>query len=377
MASIDTLPPDQRAVLQLVLERGRTYDEIAKLLSIDRAAVRQRALDALDQLGPQTRVPPERRALITDYLLGQLPPKVTQDTHDRLAQSAGERAWGRVLASELAPLARDPLPEIPVESAAREPGAADASATREPTETDASATRESTSGPDATPARRATPTRRPTPEPSAEPAASAGAAARQLPRRAPAESKTPAESEAPASGFTNRPAPSWVGGATLLALAALVVAIVVVVIIASNSGSGSHPSRKAAGNATSTSTATTTTATQVLAKDTLASPSGSKQTIGVAEVFRVGAATGLLIVGQGVPANTTHDAYAVWLYNSPSDSHLLGFVNPGVTSDGKLQTEGPLPANASHYKQLLVTSETQAKPSGPGKTVLKGALNVS
>jgi hypothetical protein len=42
MATIESLPADQRAVLQLVLQRGRTYDEIARLLSIDRAGVRAR-----------------------------------------------------------------------------------------------------------------------------------------------------------------------------------------------------------------------------------------------------------------------------------------------------------------------------------------------
>src|SRR6476469_6765092 len=109
MASLDSLPPDQRAVLELVLKRGRTYDEIARMLSIDRAGVRERALSAFDALGPPTRVPPERRALLTDYLLGQLP-----------AQAAGERAWARVLASELEPIALSPLPEIPTEGA-REP----------------------------------------------------------------------------------------------------------------------------------------------------------------------------------------------------------------------------------------------------------------
>src|SRR5947209_3677328 len=78
MASLESLPPDQRAVLQLVLQRGRSYDEIAQMLKIDRAAVRQRALAALDAIGPDTRVDPERRALITDYLLGSLPPRVQE-----------------------------------------------------------------------------------------------------------------------------------------------------------------------------------------------------------------------------------------------------------------------------------------------------------
>jgi hypothetical protein len=77
-----------------------------------------------------------------------------------------------------------------------------------------------------------------------------------------------------------------------------------------------------------------------------------------------------------VPANTRHDAYAVWLYNSPSDTQILGFVNPGVTTTKVLQTAGPLPANAAHFKQLLVTIETQSKPKAPGKIILQGALSL-
>ena len=113
MASLDSLPADQRAVLDLVLQRGRSYDDIARLLAIDRAAVRARALAAFDAIGPDTGLAPESRALITDYLLGQLPDRVAEQTHDRLAESPYERAWARVLASELGPLASNPLPEIP------------------------------------------------------------------------------------------------------------------------------------------------------------------------------------------------------------------------------------------------------------------------
>ena len=54
MASLDHLPADQRAVLELVLQRGRNYDQIATLLSVDRAGVRQRALSAFDALAPDT-----------------------------------------------------------------------------------------------------------------------------------------------------------------------------------------------------------------------------------------------------------------------------------------------------------------------------------
>src|SRR5438105_1511739 len=127
MPSVQSLPPDQRAVLELVLRRGRTYDEIAQLLSIDRAGVRQRALSALDALGPDAGVPAERRALITDYLLSALPPRVTEQVRDRLAQSPGERAWARVIAAELEPIASRPLPDIPAagETAATPPAPAE------------------------------------------------------------------------------------------------------------------------------------------------------------------------------------------------------------------------------------------------------------
>jgi hypothetical protein len=67
----------------------------------------------------------------------------------------------------------------------------------------------------------------------------------------------------------------------------------------------------------------------------------------------------------------------VWLYNSATDNHILGFVNPGVKTDGKLQTAGPLPANVAHFKQLLVTLETQSKPHGPGKVVLQGPITLA
>ena len=76
------------------------------------------------------------------------------------------------------------------------------------------------------------------------------------------------------------------------------------------------------------------------------------------------------------PQTPSHDAYAVWLFNSPTDSRLLGFVNPGVKSDGVLQAGSLLPSDVSHFKQLLITLETQAKPHAPGQTVLKGPLNV-
>jgi hypothetical protein len=52
----------------------------------------------------------------------------------------------------------------------------------------------------------------------------------------------------------------------------------------------------------------------------------------------------------------------------------LGFVNPGVGSNGRLSTAGGLPANVSHYKQVIVTLETNAAPKAPGTIILQGTL---
>src|SRR3954449_11096192 len=73
MARFDDLPADQKAVLQLVLRQGRTYGEIAGLLKISPAAVRDRALTALESVGPADAggLPEERQDEVGDYLLGQ------------------------------------------------------------------------------------------------------------------------------------------------------------------------------------------------------------------------------------------------------------------------------------------------------------------
>jgi hypothetical protein len=377
MASLDSLPPDQRAVLQLVLQRGRSYDEIAQMLSIDRAAVRQRALSAFDAIGPQTRVEADRRALITDYLLGQLPPAVAAQTRERLGSSASERAWARVLASELAPIARDPLPEIPADGGrapaapAAEPDAADPGQTVGAAAADASAvdTSEDSSPPAATA------------EPDSPPAATAEPAEKAPPRTPPAGG-----APEPSDGGSGRPR-SLVGGAILLAL--LVIAIVVVIVIVASNGSSpkrtpstpttaSVPSQTTGSTATtpptttSTPTTPTTTTPKPIAQINLVSPTGVKGAGGFADVVKQGTQEGIVIAAQGVSPNSKHDAYAVWLSSPGGKSLLLGFVSPPVGQNGKLETVGKLPSNAASYKDVLVTIETVAKPAHPGKIVLEG-----
>jgi hypothetical protein len=117
MTPIDDLAPDQRAVLQLLLKQGKAYTELATLLRISPDAVRDRAVSALDALGPRdgAPLPAERRGEIADYLLGQQSASERQATREFLEGSAAGRAWARVVSGELRPLAGDALPEIPSE----------------------------------------------------------------------------------------------------------------------------------------------------------------------------------------------------------------------------------------------------------------------
>jgi uncharacterized protein (UPF0333 family) len=347
MASLDSLPGDQRAVLQLVLSRGRSYEKIGGLLSINPSAVRERAQLALDALGPDTHITPEAQARVADYLLGQLPDSETREVRDLLAGSPDARAWARVVSSELAPLAGErPMPEIPAE--------------------------------------------RFSPRDDAEPIAGLGPA---QPESEPAESKrrrgrrrrqgTEADA-APADGRRS----SRLGGALVILLAVVAVGAVLFFVLrgghsnnhaaASSSTTTSSAAASATTPTTASSTTSSSTSAKVVAQINLTPPTSDKKSkaAGIAEVLNEGSTDGVAIVAQNVPPNSTKppDAYAVWLYNSPKDAKILGFVNPGVGKTGRLSTAGALPTNASHYKQLIVTVETTASPKAPGTIILQGPL---
>jgi hypothetical protein len=430
MSSFDSLPGDQRAVLQLVLERGRNYDEIASLLSIDRAAVRDRALAALNTLGPSTRVPPERRALIIDYLLGQLPDQLNDQTRERLASSAVERAWARLLARELAPIASKPLPDIPPSQASTETAIARETATSTATPAGAHRPPEGLLGPPGlqapedpglpdphaaedsglsepeAPEDPGTPARRPPegllglPGPKRP---KDGRSARPQPPEPPQPPERPDDRRpAPAAGRSSRR-----GGSIVLVFGALIVVVVVVVIVVI-AGGGSSPKKSSPKHATTTATTpatttattpatttattpatttattpatttatTTSTTPQLVAQIALRPPSATSEAAGIAEIVTEGKVTGVIVEADHVPPNTAHNAYAVWLDTPGGAAKLLGYVSPGVGTSGELKTTSDLPTNAVSYKELLITLETTANTTAPGPIVLEGALSLT
>ena len=118
MARFETLPADQKAVLQLLLKQGKTYDDLSGLLRTTPEAVRDRALTALDAIGPEDPggLSPERQDEIADYLLGQQSASGRASTREFLEGSASGRAWARAVAGELRDLAPDALPDIPADT---------------------------------------------------------------------------------------------------------------------------------------------------------------------------------------------------------------------------------------------------------------------
>jgi hypothetical protein len=407
MSAVDSLPGDQRAVLQLILGRRRSYEDIARMLSINPSGVRERALAALDALGPQTRIDQPSRAQICDYLLGQLAEGDVEAVRNRLAQSAGERAWARVVSSELAPLASEPLPDIPLEASAGRaapPSSSSSAILQGAASVEAARAAEQ---PPSSESDRAEP-----PTSTAERAASGAAVAeaeppnKSLRGRLRREPKAPKEPQAPADGkpppsppkppgdASSGPRSSRLGGLIVIGVVVAIVVVGLVVLLspgsskkkihtlastptaAASTPATSATSPSASASSSTTTTSTTSTAAKVVAQINLTPPAAGSKAAGIAEVLREGTTNGIAIVAQNIPPNTTHppNAYAVWLYNSPTDAKILGFVNPGVPKTGKLSTAGGLPANASHYKQLIVTVESSANPKAPGTVILQGTL---
>src|SRR5204863_17415 len=79
----------QRAIVELVVQRGRSYETLAEVLQVPSERVRELARDALTELSPRTasRVDAERRGQVADYLLRQQSADEERSTRDYLKQS--------------------------------------------------------------------------------------------------------------------------------------------------------------------------------------------------------------------------------------------------------------------------------------------------
>lgn len=377
--SLDALAPDQRAVVQLVLQQDRTYDDLAALLGITADAVRERAHRGLERLAPTGGVDANERAEISDYLLGQQSVSGRESTRTVLSRSEAGRAWAQAISVELAGVARSPLPEVPSGPAA--------AATPEP-EPEPTAAIAAFDAPVVTdPVAEEPSDEEPEPEPETAPTR-----ARPRPRR---------EAPAPVTdfGFDDEPEgetgrddrddrgagssrTSRLGGALLIAGLGIFVAVLIVWLVTRGDDDTESASSGTTTEETATAEPTATGGTpkfEAIGQLNLKSADGGNAR-GNLIVFA--AQTGEVafnVKARNVPQTAEGEAYGVWLVGGSKD-RFLGFA-PTVGENGRLAVSGPRTSDQQNFarwlrdaKQVVVSRETQEGAASPGPIVLEGDI---
>jgi Anti-sigma-K factor rskA, C-terminal/Sigma-70, region 4 len=116
MATLDQLSAEQRAIVELVLQRGKTYDELAEMLGMPAERVRELARRTLIELAPVSvrAVEDDWRGQLADYVLGQQSGPEAAATKGHLRRSEAARSWTRSLLDSLEGLyPNGSMPAIP------------------------------------------------------------------------------------------------------------------------------------------------------------------------------------------------------------------------------------------------------------------------
>jgi hypothetical protein len=350
MTPLDTLAPDQRAVLELVLRQGRSYGELSELLGIPERDVRARADAGLRGLAgePATSVDTGR---VTDWLLGQQPDAEADRTRTAVARSAAARDWASAAADRLRELGGATVPEVPDDP--QSSGADEAVAARPRSPADDDAPQSSRAGEPVS--ARPRPLRGGGTE---EPVAARPRAVRE---------------DAPAAAT---PRSSRLGGAILIGVLVLIVGGLIAFVV-TRGGDDNEPAAPAA-ETTATPTATATAA----GNDIVLQGTGGSNAAGLMRLIRGDdGKVRFAIAAQNVPANKNREVYAVWFTQAGGQPRRLGFAQSQVGKDGVLTTGGPqqgdedeFPRWFATYDKILITRETDAKATKPGPAVLEGRL---
>ncbi len=314
--TLDSLAPDQRAVVQLVLQRGRSYEQIAELLKISEDAVRARAHAGLSVLAGGVELPADKVAPLADFLLGQ---RNGAAPHELLEGSPAARQWAETVRESLAEVGE--VPELP----------------------------------DAPPADTAP---RPRPRPRRE-------------ARPPKRPVGNTEREGVAAAASSR-----LGGALLLGGAVLAIVVVVLVLFVFG-GDGDDPGTK---NASATPTPTASATPQPVGQVELKGAGAARKANGVFALFLQGEQQLLFAVQiQNMPPTPKGTRYALWLTGPNNRAKWIGDT-PDVAKDGVLIVQGPRQQDTNftkdigRYRQVLVTSERGSGRKQPGTTLARGTL---
>ena len=280
------LTDDQRAMLQLLLQRGQTYEDISGLLGLDVEQVRSRARAALTEIGGED---PDRDVSLTDYLLGQADPIGRADAARQLQSDGQSRDLAERLATQLRVLAPGAeLPELPGEATKAEK-------------------------------------RAPAPVPAPEAAADAAAAA------PPQRSKLGGISDTLTKGQKQAIA-GLLGGGILI----VIVVLAVTGVFGGGDGGDGDKSSSSSDNSSSQQTSNASGLTRAV----LTSQNGSDAQ-GVAVFARVRQTPVLQINVANLKPSSAGQGYVIWLYGG--NSRAFPLVRQAVGKSGNLRGAAPIP----------------------------------
>jgi Sigma-70, region 4/Anti-sigma-K factor rskA, C-terminal len=351
---LDALAPDQRAVVQLVLQRGRSYEQIAELLNISEDAVRARAHAGLTALAGDVELPADKVAQVSDFLLGQQQGQPRQATRKLLRDSEAAYAWAASVRASLEDVGT--VPDLPKNGA--RPAGEDSPA---PTDGDPLGTGTTEAGPAATDA--------------AGVAAATGLGDAPKPRPRPRPRTRPVAATEPEGA--RAASSSRLGGALLIGGGVLALVVVVLFLFVFGGDDDSDEPTSASASATATPTASATP--QAVGQINLTGANGSRGRA-LMTLYASQGQLAFTLQGTNVPQNKKNEAYAVWFTTPGGSSQRLGFAQP-VGKNGQLGTTGPraedldkFPQWLARYKQVVVSRERNGTAKQPGPIVLRGNL---
>lgn len=330
MANFDQLPAQQKAIIELVLRRGQTYEDLADMLGMPEARVRDLAREALSELSPRSaaRVDDDWRGQVADYILGQQSGPESNATKGHMKRSEAARAWAYSLLDALDDLYDNgDRPVIPD---------GDAGAARRPRSA-------STRAVAAAPAKKA---RRPAGHGDDEDLDEED----EEPRRSPLSPE--------AARVVKRRRLFALGGG----LAALIAAALVVFVWSP----WSDDEKKAS--------ASEEQAQARIVKRVVLQPldRSDRESAGLAVIGEQDGKLSLIVTAQ-LPRNKRTEAYEVWLYNSKTEAVSLGAQQ--TDQAGIYQGAGPLPADYEKYKYFDISREKiDRQAAHSGSSVLRGEI---
>jgi hypothetical protein len=331
MANFDQLPAQQKAIIELVLRRGKTYEDLADMLGMPEARVRDLAREALSELSPRSagRVDEDWRGQVADYILGQQSGPESNATKGHMKRSEAARAWAYSLLDALDDLYENgDQPVIP--------------------DADAGGRRRS-SGRQAAPA-----------------TAAAKSGAKKPKRERVDEDEDEEDDDRPRSALSPE-AGRVVRRRRIIAAAAGVLALIATLLVVFVWSPWSDDGKKK-------KTSSSQQASARIVKRVVLQPTdkSDRTSAGIAVIGEQGGKLSLIVTAQ-LPKNKKTEAYEVWLYNNKKDAVSLGAQQ--TDASGIYQGAGPLPNDYEKYKYFDISREKiDRNPAHSGISVLRGEI---